>query len=466
MENLSKTMVSDELSDAEIKEICDAVNSRNRGEKNDHPDAASIDDAIRREDEAERDTSIYSIVQNRFSEDKRRIEYAKAFDRMADKTQVITTPTSPHVSNRLSHTLKVASLSRAAARAVGLNEDLAESIALGHDLGHVPFGHEGEIHMAVSMMKTRADILGILGSFKHNVQSLNVVDRVETRVGFQKGRGLNLTDQVRHGILSHDGEKDVNYSAPDMELVKNPSELAADIKRYVREVIDNSTYSDEGDERSKAKEAFKNANKAKIKPGTLEAAVVAIVDVLAYAPQDFEDQIRLGVIKRNDLPFKIAKELGEDGSTMINRLISDLIIHSHSSIHGSEEPKICYSEKMAELLNDFKRNFLYLQYPKVNSLAAVFGSDRRVKNNTADVQGRFDYLFERFTDALKNPAGHSQSPIMQFMEDRNRYVYTRKMDEIYGELPDDDAYITATVMDYIAGFTDGYFFEISEDKYK
>ena len=360
--------------------------------------------------------------------------------------------------------MRVKAVAKAIARGLGLNVELVEAIASGHDHGHVPFGHNGEIHMAAAMINTRADILSVLGAFKHNVQSLHVVDRVGARTGFEKGTGLNLTDQVRHGILSHDGEKDVISSSPRIALLNNPKLIQRDIKKYIAKIIAGSTYTDQPSDTDrvkgnirKAQEAFNNANKATIRPATLEGSVVVLADVLTYCPEDFEDQISLGIIRREDLPFKVAKELGDDGATMINRLVGDVLVHSYRELYERENPTITYSQEIGKLVNYFKRQFLYTQYPHVNSLAAVYGRDPRVRHNAPDIQARFDYLFERYVEALKNPGKHPKSPIQSYQEGRNRYIYTAKMDEIYEELPDEEAYNIATVMDYIAGFTDDFF---------
>ncbi len=459
-----------DLNRKEIKEICEEISARQFEELPRHDLATEPEQAVRQDQDLERATSNYGLEYNPFLVDRNRIQFSKAFARMKDKTQTVTTPSNPHVSNRLTHTLRVASVGKTIARSLGLNEDLTEAIALGHDLGHVPFGHAGEIHMASAMLSVRSDILRVLGAFKHNMQSLHVVDRVETRTGFEKGRGLNLTDQVRHGILSHDGERDLKESAPDMTLIKDPSKLRDDIKDYVKKIIKATRYRNTKNATNgeKAEKAFKSANTESIKPGTPEAAIVAMVDVLTYTPQDFEDQISLGVVKRNELPFSIARELGEDGASMINRLAENLMVHSYATL-DTDKPRIKYTERLAELVNKLKRNFLYPHYYEVNSLAAVYGKDERVLQSASDIQERYDYLFRRFLDALKDPGKHKHSPVFNYMDKRSNVIYGAKMKEIYGERlnsKDDEAYLIACIMDFIAGFTDNYFFKLSDQKYK
>ncbi|MFH1533617.1 MAG: HD domain-containing protein [Nitrospirota bacterium] len=451
----AKDIRSDEFTPKEIEEICTEISARNLG-KNTEPSehAATIEEAYRQDEDMERSTTRFPYIQNPFKEDVRRVAFSKGFERLAGKTQSCTTPTNPHITHRLTHTIRVAQIGQAIARALGANEDLVEAIAYGHDLGHPPLGHNGEIHVTTSLLETRRDILEILGAFKHNVQSLHVVDRVEGRIGFPKGTGLNLTDQVRHGILSHDGEKDTIKSIPNPDLIHKPEAIQTDIQRYLAEVINGSK-----GERD-PKKVFAAASKARIQPATLEGAIVAMVDVLHYAPEDFEDQVGLGVIRREELPADIARELGKDGATMTNRLVNDLLIHSY----GKNE--ITYSEKIGTLVNKFKRDFLYNNYPKVNSLAAVESKDPRVRISTPNLQERMTYLFKHFLEVLKDSSGHKKSSILDFREGRDEVVYGQKMEAVYGKFSDEEAYYIAMVMDYIAGFTDDYFFTESEAKYK
>lgn len=452
-----KDIQSDNLTSAEIKEICAEISERNLG-KNTEPSehATKIEEAYRRDKDMERSTTYFNYTQNPFKEDARRIAFSKAFERLAGKTQACTTPTNPHITHRLTHTIRVAQIGKAIAQALGANEDLVEAIAYGHDLGHPPLGHNGEIYITTSLLEIRRDILEVLGAFKHNVQSLHVVDRIEGRVGFPKGTGLNLTDQVRHGILSHCEKRDTKTtmkSIPNPNLIHNPETIQADIQRYLAEIINVSK--NEGD----ANKAFAATNTVQIPPATLEGAIVAMADIIHYAPEDFEDQISLGIIRREELPANIAKELGKDGATMTNRLINDLLIHSY------EENEIVYSEKIGTLIKKF-RKFLQNNYPKVNSLVAAEPKDPRVRINAPDLQERMTYLFQHFLEVLKDPSAHKKSSILDFREGRDEVVYGQKMEEVYGKFPDEEAYYIAMVMDYIAGFTDDYFFSKSDLKYK
>ncbi|BEQ15763.1 deoxyguanosinetriphosphate triphosphohydrolase [Desulfoferula mesophila] len=201
-----------------------------------------------------------------FQHDRDRLLYCKAFRRLKHKTQVFLAPTGDHYRTRLTHTLEVSQIARTMARALRLNEDLTEAIALGHDLGHTPFGHAGE---------TVLDKL-LPGGFKHHQQSLRVVELLE-----KNGKGLNLTFEVRQGIAGH----------------------------------------------SKGKGPFlpKRGDKTKL---TLEGQLVRAADVMAYIAHDTEDAIRGGVLKRSQLPKPVVKVLGSTLSRQINTMVKDLIAQS------------------------------------------------------------------------------------------------------------------------------------------
>src|SRR5687767_4130749 len=203
-----------------------------------------------------------------FQRDRDRILHTKAFRRLKHKTQVFIAPEGDHYRTRLTHTLEVTQIARTIARALRLNEDLIEAIGLGHDLGHTPFGHAGETALAESFP-----------GFRHNEQSLRVVDRLE-----RDGRGLNLTHAVRDGILRH-------------------SKLRSGI-----------THAAAGHAQS------------------LEGQVVRIADGIAYINHDLDDAIRAGLIAMNDVPFEIIEVLGPSHASRINTLVTDVIAHSITSV--------------------------------------------------------------------------------------------------------------------------------------
>jgi len=201
-----------------------------------------------------------------FQRDRDRIIHSKAFRRLKHKTQVFLAPKGDHYRTRLTHVLEVSQIARTIARALRLNEDLTEAVALGHDLGHTPFGHAGE------------DILREIhpGGFDHYKQSLRVVDFLE-----QGGMGLNLTYEVRNGIVKH--SKGKGLIIPD-------------------------TKSDRAD--------------------TLEGQIVRVSDIIAYVNHDLDDALRAGVIKRSDIPKKIIRVLGDTHSNRIDTMVKDIIYHS------------------------------------------------------------------------------------------------------------------------------------------
>jgi dGTPase len=207
-----------------------------------------------------------------FQRDRDRILHTKAFRRLKDKTQVFVTPEGDHYRTRLTHTLEVSALSRTVARALRLNEDLVEAIAMGHDLGHAPFGHAGE-HALDDLLQERLD-----RRFHHNEQSVRVVEVLE-----RGGRGLNLTRQVRDGMLHHTGSGI---------------------------------------------------------PATLEGQIVRLVDRIAYVNHDIEDAIRAGVIQAGDLPPGEVAVLGQTTSQRLTRLVGDIVDQSRDADHIRQSSEV------------------------------------------------------------------------------------------------------------------------------
>ena len=235
-----------------------------------------------------------------FQRDIDRITHSNSFRRLMHKTQVFLQPEGDHYRTRLTHTLEVSRIGRTIARALRLNEDLTEAIALGHDLGHTPFGHAGE--------RALGEILSDDGGYKHNEQSLRVVDVLE-----KEGQGLNLTQEVRNGILCHTGE---------------------------------------------------------IKPDTYEGNVIRIADRIAYVNHDVDDAIRAGILYETDLPKEITGSLGSKHSERINSLILDLIGESERRGVISLSPKIA---DVFRLFYEFVYNNIYLNMSAKSEETKVFG---------------------------------------------------------------------------------------------
>ena len=219
-------------------------------------------------------------VRTVFQRDTDKIVHSKAFRRLMHKTQVFLSPEGDHYRTRMTHTIEVSRIARTIAKALNLNEDLAEAIAMGHDLGHTPFGHAGEVALTEAMGQP----------FRHNEQSLRVVDILENG-----GEGLNLTYEVRMGILGHTGDRI---------------------------------------------------------PETLEGQIVRLADRYAYVNHDIDDAIRGGILENSDIPKAVAKVLGHTHSQRINSLVCDTITASR------EEGAILLSPNVSKALLDL-REFLF-----------------------------------------------------------------------------------------------------------
>jgi len=204
-----------------------------------------------------------------FQRDRDRIIHCKSFRRLSHKTQVFLAPEGDHYRTRLTHTLEVSQISRSIARALALNEDLTEAIALGHDLGHTPFGHTGESALDAALQSLHEADESVPAGYRHNVQSLRIVDHLE-----YEGKGLNLTDEVRDGIIGHTGVT---------------------------------------------------------VPRTLEGQIVRISDRIAYVNHDIDDALRAGVLREGELPSRALQVLGSHSGARITAMVNDMIETSHGS---------------------------------------------------------------------------------------------------------------------------------------
>lgn len=264
-----------------------------------------------------------------FQRDRDRIIHSKAFRRLKHKAQVFLAPRGDHYRTRLTHVLEVSQIARTIARALRLNEDLTEAIALGHDLGHTPFGHAGE-----SVLREIHP-----GGFEHCKQSLRVVDFLESR-----GRGLNLTHEVRNGIVKHSKGK-------GLIIPEKHSERAE----------------------------------------TLEGMVVRLSDIIAYVNHDLDDALRAEVLKKTDLPGDIAKTLGSTHSKRIDTMVKDVI---YASLKAGMEPLGMSNDVLSATC--MLRDFLYERVYESRRIMAEFNKAKNI------LRGLYGYYLEHLEDVFKD----------------------------------------------------------------
>ena len=251
-------------------------------------------------------------VRTPFQRDRDRIVHSKAFRRLRHKTQVFVDPEGDHFRTRLTHTLETTGIARGVARALRLNEDLVEAIGLGHDLGHPPFGHAGE-HALDELLRARGG-----RGFRHNEHSLRVVEHLE-----RDGRGLNLTWEVRDGILKHTGD---------------------------------------------------------VEPETLEGKIVRIVDRVAYINHDIDDAIRAGVLRADDLPQEEIGILGDTGSRRIDTLVHDLVESS------ADTGDIVQSDEVGEAMLSL-RSFMFTRVYHEQDHSHVRATVQRIFDDLVERKG-------------------------------------------------------------------------------
>lgn len=247
-------------------------------------------------------------VRSPYYRDTTAIIHSSPFRRLKHKTQVFFSPSNDHICTRMEHVLHVASIATAICKALGLNDELAWAIGIGHDLGHTPFGHIGE-HILSELMVQNG-----FPRFEHEVNSLRVVDFLSH---------MNLTYAVRDGIVSHCGEHFIRSISPDF----------------------------------KVKDLDSIVTKTGIRPATWEGCVVRFSDQIAYLGRDFEDAKRLGLVRTEEVPEICREVLGRTNGEIINTLVDDVILTSQ------KEGSIAFSEKIFEavkIMKDFNYRHIYL----------------------------------------------------------------------------------------------------------
>jgi len=324
-----------------------------------------------------------------FSVDVDRILHSSAYARYIDKTQVFYLIKNDHITHRVLHVQLVSKIARTIGRFLGLNEDLIEAISLGHDIGHTPFGHDGE--RILSDICKKHDI----GYFRHNVQSIQFLDKVE-----RNGVGWNLCLQTLDGILCHDGEIHNKELKPEREK---------SFEKLEKEVA-----------------AKKEDPDTLLIPMTLEGCVVRMTDTISYIGRDIEDAIRLDMIKRSDLPKESVKYLGDSNGKIVFNLVTDMIENSYQNIYLAFSPEISDALK---LLKEFNFKHIYMN-PKI-------------KKHLGTIKKLFKMLFEKYLNDLENE-NHSSVIFTHFLKDMSQnYLINHSKEEM--------------VRDFVAGMTDQYF---------
>jgi dGTPase len=311
-----------------------------------------------------------------FSVDGDRILHSLAYARYIDKTQVFYLVKNDHITHRVLHVQLVSKIARTIGRFLRLNEDLLEAIALGHDIGHTPFGHDGERFLSNICAKNG------IGYFHHNLQSVQFLEKVE-----RKGRGWNLCLQTLDGILCHDGE------------IHNEQLLPASGKTF---------------ENLDAQIAAKKLDpQTTLIPMTLEGCLVRMADTVSYIGRDIEDAIRLNLIRRVDLPDESVAKLGNTNGTIVFNLVTDIIRNSY------QKPYIAFSPEVSRALQKLK--LFNMERIYLNS---------RIKRHTRQIEKLFEVLFGTY---LEDISKHRKSSVIfgQFLKDMtDEYIQSHRPAEI------------------------------------
>lgn len=324
-----------------------------------------------------------------FFRDIDRIIHSLAYTRYIDKTQVYSFTKNDHITHRVLHVQLVSKIARTIGRSLNLNEDLIEAIALGHDVGHSPFGHKGEKYLNDICKKEK------IGYFYHNAQSVRVLKKLEK---------LNISLQTLDGILAHNGEILIN------KYTYNPGKRKQDFERDLYNAFNEDDYS------------------KKIIPMTLEAAVVRLSDIIAYIGRDIEDSIKIGIVKREDIPTEITKVLGNNNSKIVDTLIKDIIINSFN------KPYLTFSKEVFNSLMKLKDwNYEY-----------IYASSEANKHQdiVRELFYELYYCYLKKAETFDSDKNLTQS-------EKNLYYFIKEKDN--------NTDIKRAIIDYIAGQTDQYF---------
>lgn len=296
-----------------------------------------------------------------FALDADRVLHSLAYTRYIDKTQVFSLMDNDHITHRVLHVQIVSKIGRTVGRLLGLNEDLIEAMALAHDIGHPPFGHDGETYLS------RKCVEHGLGPYLHNLQSVHFLENVE-----KKGHGLNLSLQVLDGVMCHDGEVHTAKLEPRPDKTFAQFDLEMTVKQA--------------------------DPKLKLTPMTLEGCVVRICDTVAYIGRDLEDAISVGLVRRQDIPAQAREVLGDTNGTIVYRLVEDLVRESVG------KPFVGFSAPVGRALGQLKQHNLERIY-----------LDPRIKSQHGKIEKAFDLLFEHYLEDYRKD--RRESPLFRdFLE--------------------------------------------------
>lgn len=334
-----------------------------------------------------------------FFKDIDRIIHSLGYTRYIDKTQVFSFIQNDHITHRVLHVQLVAKIARTIGRSLNLNEDLIEAIALGHDIGHTPFGHTGEKFLN-DICKREG-----IGYFCHNAQSVRVLKDLEN---------LNITVQTLDGILAHNGEILQNIYAPDFSKTKE--QFIEDLEN----VFNVENYS------------------KKVKSMTLEGCVVRISDIIAYIGRDIEDAIIVGAIKRSDIPAFITKVLGNNNSKIVDTLVKDIIINSQGKQH------LELSKDVFDALMELKR----WNYKNIYESEMATGHNNVLEN-------LFNNLFDAYVERINSINYLSKIETNEFTDKSDKIFYDFLNNKTIEYLENTDK--RRIIIDYIAGQTDKFF---------
>ncbi|MCF8045479.1 MAG: HD domain-containing protein [Desulfarculaceae bacterium] len=310
-----------------------------------------------------------------FSKDADRILNSLAYTRYIDKTQVFSLIQNTHLTYRIVHVQLLSRIARTIGRYLGLNEDLIEAASLGHDIGHPPFGHDGE--QCLSELTEQHGC----GYFHHNLQSIRFLEMIE-----RSGRGWNLSLQTLDAIVCHNGEVHSTELKPDMN--RTFEDFDRMIQRMETEKRPDST------------------------PMTMEGCVVRMADTISYVGRDMEDAVRLGLIGRDELPEDVRRILGETNGTIVYNLVTDIISNS------MRQPYVTFSEKASHALLTLKK-FNYeniYKNPKIKQhlkgtgnifvyLFETYLNDIAKENSTSDV---FTEFLDHMPDSYRKEQSHAR----------------------------------------------------------